>query len=636
MNAIRITLNIGLQIISMYNEMAYTSLFDKYQYRKTGEAMIVQQYSVNQYPIQTLLTWVQSGEIAIPEIQRPFVWNARKVRDLLDSLYQGYPIGYLITWRNPNIKLKDGSISAGKRILIDGQQRATALMAALLGQQVIDKNYKRVQIRIAFHPGERRFEVTNPAIQKNKAWIPDIAEVFAPDFKLLSAVNEYAKQNQIEDLDSIYESLESLKGIVNNPIGLIELNANLDIETVTEIFIRINSAGVVLSQADFAMSKIAANEAYGGHTLRKAIDYFCHLAVAPEFYSQLLESDKEFVKTEYSSKMVWLRHENDDIYDPSYTDMLRVAFTSEFKRGRLEDLVALLSGRNFETREYEEAIAEESFSRLRRGVINFMNETNFKRFIMILRSAGFVDSSLIRSQNAVNFAYIIYLHLRNQHLPPAQIESGVRRWFVMSILTGRYSGSPESTFDQDIRQITEAGFAEYLQRVENAELSEGFWEFGLPQQLESSVATNPSFKVFLTAQVKMRDKGFLSKDITVHDLIVHKGDIHHIFPKDYLKKHGLTRGRYNQIANYVMTQSEINIAIGNKPPAQYFQELYEQCNGGKLKYGGITKKDELLANFEMNCIPTESPLLTIDGYDKFLEQRRILMAQKIKNYYRSL
>lgn len=598
--------------------------------------MIIQQYSVNQHPIQTLLTWVQSGEVAIPEIQRPFVWNATKVRDLMDSLYRGYPIGYLIAWRNPNVKLKDGSVSAGKRILIDGQQRVTALMAALLGQSVVDKDYRQVRIRIAFHPQERRFEVSNPAIRKDKAWIPDIARVFAPDFKLLGAVHDYAQRNQLDDLDAIHESLESLKGIVNNPIGLIELNANLDIETVTEIFIRINSAGVVLSQADFAMSKIAASEQYGGNMLRKAIDYFCHLAVAPEFYPQLLERDKEFARTEYFQKMAWLRNENDEIYDPSYTDMLRVAFTSEFKRGRLEDLVALLSGRNFETREYEERIAEESFARLRRGVFNFMNETHFKRFVMILRSAGFVEASLVRSQNAVNFAYIVYLHLRDQGVPSAQIERWVRRWFVMSILTSRYSGSPESTFDQDIRQINELGFAEYLQRVENAELSEGFWEFGLPQQLESAVVTNPSFKVFLAAQVKMQDKGFLSRDITVHDLIVHKGDYHHIFPRDYLKKQGLTRGRYNQVANYVMAQSEINIAIGNKPPAQYFQEIYDQCNGGGLKYGGITRKDELLANFEMNCIPTELELLTFENYDAFLERRRMLMAQKIKAYYFSL
>ena len=326
--------------------------------------MTIQRYSVNQHPIQTLLTWINSGEIAIPEIQRPFVWSGAKVRDLIDSLYSGYPIGYLIAWRNPSVKLKDGTSSEGKRILIDGQQRVTALMAALLNQWVINKHYKRVKITIAFHPQDRRFEVSNPAIRKDRAWIANIADVLSPDVKMLRFVGEYCAKNEEADQDNIYDSIELLRGIVNNHIGLIELNSELDIETVTEIFIRINSQGAVLSQADFAMSKIAANEIYGGDKLRKCIDYFCHLAVAPEFYQQLADLDQDFATTQYFQKMSWLKNENDDLYDPSYTDMLRVAFSSEFKRGRLGDLVALLSGRNFKTREYEESIAEDSFQLL--------------------------------------------------------------------------------------------------------------------------------------------------------------------------------------------------------------------------------------------------------------------------------
>ena len=117
--------------------------------------MSTQRYTVTPHPIETLLTWVKSGEIAIPEIQRPFVWEATKVRNLLDSLYRGYPVGYLISWRNPNVKLKDGSKSEGKRVLIDGQQRVTALMAALLGIQVVTKDYDKVRIRIALSAGAK-------------------------------------------------------------------------------------------------------------------------------------------------------------------------------------------------------------------------------------------------------------------------------------------------------------------------------------------------------------------------------------------------------------------------------------------------------------------------------------------------
>ncbi len=150
--------------------------------------------------------------------------------------------------------------------------------------------------------------------------------------------------------------------------------------------------------------------------------------------------------------MAWLKNENDSLYGPSYTDMLRVAFNSEFKRGRLGDLVALLSDRNFEARGYEESIAAEFFGGLERGIFRFMSETNFKRFVMILRSAGFIESSMIRSQNAVNFAYITYLTLKAEKYTPDKIESFVKEWFVLSVLAGRYSGVPESTFDVDIKR----------------------------------------------------------------------------------------------------------------------------------------------------------------------------------------
>ncbi|MFZ5503655.1 MAG: GmrSD restriction endonuclease domain-containing protein [Pseudomonadota bacterium] len=598
--------------------------------------MSTQRYTVTPHPIETLLTWVKSGEIAIPEIQRPFVWEATKVRNLLDSLYRGYPVGYLIAWRNPSVKLKDGSSSAGKRVLIDGQQRVTALMAALLGQQVVTKDYEQVRIRIAFNPLEEKFEVSNPAITKNTAWITDVGEVFAPGARLFDLVNAYCARNPGTDQGTVFQIIEKLRKITNNLVGVIELDGDLDIETVTEIFIRVNSAGAELSQADFAMSKIASNESYCGNTLRKAIDYFCHLAVAPEFYGKIKENDTAFASTNFFKKMEWLKNENDDIYDPSYTDMLRVAFTSEFKRGKLSDLVALLSGRNFETKQFEDSIAEQSFGRLKLGVMNFINETHFKRFVMIIRSAGFVDASLIGSQNALNFAYILYLTLRAQGKPPADIETAVRKWFVMSMLTGRYSGSPESTIDFDIRQMHDQGFDAYGTVTFAGEMSDAFWDTLLPQQMNTSSSSSPYFRVFQAAQVKLGDHGFLSRDISVRDLILNKSDVHHLYPRNHLKGQGLNRGRYNQIANYALTQTEINIAIGDKSPEIYFRQIIEQCDGGKKKFGGITSLAELKTNFVENCIPQSMMSANVPDYDSFLEERRGLMASKLKTYFHAL
>jgi hypothetical protein len=276
-----------------------------------------QKYSVTPHQIDTLLSWVKSGEIAIPEIQRPFVWEPVKVRNLLDSLYAGFPVGYLITWRNPTVRLKDGTYSAGKRILIDGQQRVTALMAALLGRDVLTKDYETNRITIAFNPIEEKFEVANPAIEKNAEWISDVSSMFGADADFLGIVDAYATANPRVDRKRVGKILQRLTKITGNNVGVIELAEDLDIETVTEIFIRVNSAGVSLSQADFAMSKIAANMEYGGARLRKAIDYFCHLAKAPDQFARIEKADSDFAKSDFWPKIKWLKDANDDLYDPA-------------------------------------------------------------------------------------------------------------------------------------------------------------------------------------------------------------------------------------------------------------------------------------------------------------------------------
>jgi hypothetical protein len=595
-----------------------------------------QQFIINQPHIASVLSWIREGKIAIPEIQRPFVWEASKVRNLLDSLLRGYPVGFLIGWKNPDVQLKDGSHAGGKIVLIDGQQRVTALMAALDGREVVSKHYRKHHIRIAYHPLNRQFEVMNSAIAKDAAWIPDVSVLFAPGAGLFKIATEYLSKNPTADPEQVHESLSALLGIQGAQIGFIELAETLDIETVTEIFIRVNSEGVPLNQADFAMSKIAVNDTYDGNALRKAIDYFCHLSVTPNFFD-IMKNDTDFGRSDYLKKIAWLKNENENLYDPSYTDILRVAFTSEFGRGRLADLVALLAGRNFETKKYEEIIVEESFNKLHRGVQQYINENNFKNLIMILRSAGFVDPSMIGSSNAVNFAYILFLLLKKRGVPAGLVQQTVRRWFVMSLLTGRHSGSFETRFEQDARALLEADQAlDYVEQVFQGALSDTFWEVVLPRSLVSSSGNNQFFHLYKAAQVKLNDRGFLSSDFTVKDLVTVKSDVHHIFPRDFLKRHGIPQSQYNQIANYVIAQSEINIAIGNKEPAVYLQEMESQVHGGPVKYGSITDPEQRRENLRMNCIPEGATSMRLDDYPAFLSERRQLMAVKIRTYFQSL
>lgn len=598
----------------------------------------MQKYTVNQYFVSNILNWVQEKEIAIPEIQRPFVWDSTKVRDLMDSLYRGFPIGYIIAWKNPDVRLKDGTVSNGKKVLIDGQQRITALRAAVLGQNIVNTDYKEERINIAFHPITEEFATLTPAIAKDKAWIQDISKLMTKDGGLFEDVTNYCEKNPEVDRKLIEKNIEKLLQIKSKQVGFIELDSALDIETVTEIFIRINSKGVVLSQADFAMSKIASydKEDNFGVNLRKCIDYFCHLSREPQFYKHISENDTEFKNTIYLSKIAWLKDEHDDLYDPDYSDVLRVSFTKQFERGKMSDLVGLLSGRNFETRSFEQSIMDESFQKLRDSVLEFVSETNFKRFVMIIKSCGFSSNDLINSQNALNFAYILFLKLREKGENPSLIEKCVQRWFVMSLLTGRYSGSPESQFDFDIKQVSKDGAEKILQSIEDGQLSDAFWSAQLIQELDKASVNNPFLNLFFAAQIKAGDKGFLSTDITVGNMIDHRGDIHHLFPREYLKANGFERGDYNQIANFVYAQSEINIKVGKKTPKDYMTEVIKQTKGGKMKYGGIADEKTLAENLKQNCIPAGFEEMEFGDYEDFLKERRKLMAKKIKDYYFNL
>lgn len=596
------------------------------------------QFDVYSTTVQNIISWIKSGEVAIPEIQRPFVWDATKVRDLLDSLFKGFPIGYIIVWKNPDVRLKDGTVSVGKKILIDGQQRVTALQAALAGMLVTDANYKKKPIIIAFNPQTETFEVFNSAIEKDSKWISDISKIFDPAFEEFPFIIKYCADNELTGQESaISKVITKLKKVQDISIGVTDLNQSLTIDEVTDIFIRINSQGVVLSQADFAMSKISADDKYGGSETRKMIDYFCHFMQRPSDYEMISSNDADFAKTDAMQKIKWIVKETEDIYVPSYTDVLRVSFTHKFKRGKIADLVSLLSGRDFETRENFDSIAESSFASLREGVEAFVSETNFKRYIMIVKSVGIIDNSLVRSQNVLNFGYILYLTLKEQKVEAAIIEKLVRKWIVLSMLTGRYSGSPESTFDYDIKRFTSQDPVAYVKVTEEGELSDAFWNTVLVQRLDTSVASSPYFNVFLMAQVNAGSRGFLSEQIDVQSLIEQCGDIHHIFPKKYLQKNGVNnRKDYNQIANYVYTQSEINIKIKDGAPCEYMALMKKQIAGEGLVYGGIVDETDLKKNLAENCVPEEFMEMSVDNFNEFLQKRRVLMAAFIRDFYKKL
>lgn len=602
---------------------------------------MAEKYNASNLSIEQILNFIKSGEIAIPEIQRPFVWKPKQVRDLIDSLFTGYPTGYLIISQSPNMKLKNGSLSEGKKIMIDGQQRVTALMTSIVGMEVVGSNFEKKRIKIAFNPiasdEDDYFKVQDNAVLKDKKWIADIAELFSPEFDTFTFIHSYCQENSDVNPSELNKKLNQLIGIKNRQIGVITLDKELTIDEVTEIFIRINSQGAKLNQADFAMSKIASNITYGGNMLRKAIDYFSHLAVQPDWYQDMTK-DSEFMNTQYAPKIKWLKDDREEIFDPGYADILRVAFMYKFKRGKMKDLVSLLGGRDFESRDYKEQIAEDSFKTLSEGVIDFVNEFSFTNFVLAIKSAGFISSKLINSQLTLDFAYTLYLLLNNDPLiDKTLIKHYVSKWYVFSTLTSRYISSTETAMDMDIRRIEERGFLQYFKELEDADLSDTFWDIALVQNLDTSAANSPFFSIFLAAQVHSSDNSLFMNGTKVSDLITTMGDIHHIFPKKYLQKAGvIDKTKYNQIANYTYLDTQTNISIGDKSPIEYFKIVHEQCETKSLKYGNIADPDILRENLKSNCIPESILSMDYNDYDEFLLERRKLMARKIKDYYYKL
>jgi hypothetical protein len=373
---------------------------------------------------------------------------------------------------------------------------------------------------------------------------------------------------------------------------------------------------------------MAASEQHNGHLLRQSIDHFCHLATVPSAYDRLTAANSIFASSDYFHALEWLKDWHDNIYVPAYTDMLRVVFAYEFKRADLNNLVDSLSDNS----------AENTFQRLKNSIRAYMNETNFKRFVAILRSAGFIDASMLTARNAVNSAYILFLTLRAQNVNSNQIEKLVRQWFVMSVLTGRYSGEPQATLGEDVRGMNaENGAEAYLEGLKRSELSDAFWNEEFRQNLNASGFKNVYFNLFLASQIKVNDKGFLSRDITVRDLFAGQRDIHHIFPKNHLRRIDIAESKHNQLANLVVTQEEINRSIGDTAPAMYFSELQTGCREGEPQYGGIDNLGDLHANFKAHCIPfNETDTAIFENYDEFLEERKKLMVAKIRDYYFSL
>lgn len=591
-------------------------------------------YKITQYSVSSILGYVENSQIAIPEIQRPFVWKGEEVRALIDSLYEGYPIGYLIVWQNSQVRVRNFGKGGTKKILIDGQQRVTALMAALLGKEVLDEQYQSHRIRIAFNPlagkGEERFAVCDTKHEEDSRWIPDISIFFRRDFSFRQFEKEYKEANPDEDFTPLEESVDTLKEIVKHQVGVIELSFLLDIDVVSEIFIRINLQGKPLNQEDFVMSKISVNEQYGGDYIRNCIDYFCHLLREPSFYQVLQQNETEFFNSEYGKALTWCQNEEQSLYIPSYADVLKVVLISYFGKTRIGDLVHLLSGRDgekkiFSKKEISKKVSEEAFEKLGAGVKAFVCEENFQGFQKALKKAGYSCSRLLYSQSVLNYCYAMYLLMYRQGIGEKERESLLSKWITMAMITGHYQSGGESTVQKDYANAQEEGFASYLAQIEELKLTDEFYNNILPEKFTSTTARTAPFLAYVATQCA-RGVHSLYSDVTIEELYKNKTESYQILPKAYLAKCGYkTREIYGQVANLTYISKEIKDIIRKKSPVDYKEDLEKAIGIEKIR---TSLKENGLA--ETIFTTNETDVIQI------LDDRRRQMASEIRDFYKTL
>ena len=566
------------------------------------------------YNLGSLLDSIALGIIGLPEIQRPFVWKNAKGRDLFDSMYRGYPVGYLLLWQNANAEGSKGIGVEGKQkhpslLIVDGQQRLTSLYAVVKGKKVIREDYSEEFIEIAFHPLEEKFEVADAAIRKDKHWIPNISRLWSPDtdlFELVDAYLEALKQTRevtAEDTKKIRQSIQRLQGLVNYPFRALELLPTVNEEQVSQVFVRINSKGQRLNEADFILTLMSVYWDEGRHELERFSRAAKKPAEGPTPYNHFLQ--------------------------PSPDQLLRAAVGYGFKRGRLQYVYSLLRGKDLETGEYSDEGRVTQFARLQEAQACALNLQHWKDFLKCLMNAGFRSGKVITSDTTVLYSYVFYLLGKAEYgLSESQLRRSISRWFFFSSLTGRYTNSPESALESDLIQLRDvkdgAAFLACLDKNIAAQLTDDFWRVTLPNDLDTAAARSPSLMAYLAA-LCLLDAKVLFSSLKVGSLLDPTTDAyrnslerHHLFPKEWLKKNDYPEiHQTNQIANYALIEWPDNSEISDRSPADYWPQFlgrYTAAEWATVRY--------------WHALPENWETMK---YENFLKKRRGLIAQVIRD-----
>lgn len=573
-----------------------------------------------EYTVSLLIEKIEMGEIGLPEIQRPFVWTAAKVRDLFDSMFKGFPVGYFLFWSSTNGSAgkqigSDIKQLAPRLLIVDGQQRLTSLFSIIKGKAVLNEDYQIKKIRVAFKPTDGTFEVTDAAIEKNPEFISDISEVWSQDKSHLRFVNDYIskirnlRELSPEEEDVIGQNIDHLYDLHHYPFTALEVSAGVDEEQVAEIFVRINSQGVKLNQADFILTLMSVYWDQGRADLEK------------------FSRGSRIPSTSGASPFNYFLQASPD-------QMLRVAIGLGFRRARLKYAYSILRGKDLQTEKFSDEMRDKQFEVLKLAQERTLNIQNWHEFLKTLVGAGFKGSSMVSSQVGLLYTYIVFLigkyDFKVEHY---QLRKIISKWFFMQSMTRRYTGSPETIMEGDFAKFRDCSdsqsFINVIEKIITDTLTEDFWNITLPNEMAVSSATSPAIFAYY-ASLNILDANVLFSNMKVSELTdpslkAKKSPIerHHLFPKNYLKSIEITDIKEtNQLANFALVEWSDNIDISDKKPAEYLPEYLNRFS-----------PEEITKMYKWHALPENWQTMQ---YFDFLESRRKLMAKIIRTGFDKL
>ncbi|OIO95734.1 MAG: hypothetical protein AUK03_05040 [Anaerolineae bacterium CG2_30_64_16] len=580
------------------------------------------------YTLATLLDQIKLGQIGLPEIQRPFVWPNSKVRDLFDSMYHGYPVGYLLFWSNG---LPGGHRQIGvdskqvvpQMLIVDGQQRLTSLYAVVKGVEVVCENYQKERIRIAFRPRDGKFMVADATVQNDPEFVSDISVLWSPATSIFQFVTGFVAHlkalrplnalSQAEE-NGITQALSDLHNLGNYPFTALVLSPSMAEEQVAEVFVRINGTGTRLNEADFILTLMSVFWDEG----RAALEAFCRGARQP-----VVSGATPF----------------NHFLQPDPDQLLRVDVGYGFRRARLRHVYSLLRGKDLETEAFSDEFRDKQFTLLKAAQERVINVQNWKDFLTVLLRAGYRNGDMITSKTAILYTYVLWLIGKYDYgVDHDTLREIMAQWFFASALTGRYTDSPETRMEQDLAYLREvkdaAGFVVLWRKVIGDTLTGDFWRTTLPAALTISGARVPALFAYYAA-LNLLDARVLFSKVKVADLLdpaahAKKSALerHHLFPRKYLAKLGISeQPQQNQLANFALVEWQDNIEISDTAPATYLPKYLARF---KPETGADFQPEELAQMYYWHALP--------DGwehmpYDQFLEARRARMAGVIHDAF---